>query len=108
MLRKMLVFSLENIQGTEEKSVSRSSGYLVGGGHLLAIDGEHHQAGGQIDQAADLQVHVAAARGVGSAGGVAAPDHVAVTPLHTVTAQSASQSLSYKAEGVLVDLHGFG
>lgn len=61
--------------------------YLVGRGYLLAINGECHQAGGQVYQTADLQVHVAAARGVSSAGHIATPHHVAVTPLHTVRAQ---------------------
>lgn len=58
--------------------------YLVGCRDLFAVDGECHQAGGQVYQTADLQVNVAAARGVSSIGHIAAPHHVAVTPLHTV------------------------
>lgn len=87
-------------------SVSRSTGepadhtgawlpptHLVGGGRLLAVDAERHQARGQIDQAADLQVHVAAAGGVSGAGSIAAPNHVAVAALHTGPAQKSSQSI---------------
>lgn len=75
-------------------SFSVSAAYLVGGGHLLAVDGERHQASGQIYQAANLQVHVTAAGGVSGAGCITAPNHVAVTPLHTVPVQNAvSQSV---------------
>lgn len=63
------------------------SKYLVGCGDLLAVNAECHQAGGQVYQTADLQVHVAAARGVSSVGHIATPYHVAVTPLHTVKVQ---------------------
>lgn len=85
--------------------------HLVGGGRLLAVDGERHQARGQIDQAADLQVHVAAAGGVSSAGCIAAPNHVAVAALHTgpaetAVSQSGSQSLSKPSHGSLIRFRG--
>lgn len=74
-----------------------SVAYLVGGGHLLAVGSERHQASGQIYQAANLQVHVTAAGGVSGAGRITTPNHVAVTPLHTVPIQKAViQSVSQR------------
>lgn len=119
----MLVLSLENIQ-REKRSLSQgqqdspqtiTTTHLVGGGHLLAVDGERHQASGQIDHAANLQVHVTAAGGVSGAGCIAAPNHVAVTALHTVPAQktqsvnqpgSETQSVSKSSHGSLIRFKG--
>lgn len=93
--------SLSVLRSTGEPETTRglAATHLVGGGRLLAVDGERHQARGQIDQAADLQVHVAAAGGVSGAGCIAAPNHVAVAALHTgpaqrAVSQSARQSVS--------------
>lgn len=61
--------------------------YLVGCAYLLAIDSECHQAGGQVYETANLQVHVAATGGVSSAGHIATPHDVAVTPPHTIRVQ---------------------
>ena len=65
--------------------------YLVGGGDLLAVDGEGQQAGGQVDQAAHLQVHVAAAGGVGATIHLPGPHHVAVTTPHPAAATPGDQ-----------------
>lgn len=61
--------------------------YLVGCGYLLAVNGECHQASGQVYQTANLQVHIAAARGVSGTCHIAPPYHVAVASLHTIRAQ---------------------
>lgn len=56
--------------------------HLVHCGQLLAVSGEGDQAGGQVDQAADLQVRGGAAGGR-RADGVRRTHHVAVAPLDT-------------------------
>lgn len=55
--------------------------YLIGCGDLLPVDSEGQEAGGQVYQTADLQVHVAAAGAVSSGRHIATPHHVAVAPL---------------------------
>lgn len=61
---------------------SRHVYYLVGRGYLFAVYSKGHQTGGQVNQTADFQVHVAATGGVSSIGDVTTPHHVAVTPLY--------------------------
>lgn len=63
--------------------------YLVHCGQLLAVGGEGHQASGQVDQAADLQVRIGAAGGR-RAGGVPRAHHVAVAPLDAAGKDTAS------------------
>lgn len=65
--------------------------YLVGRGYLLPVDGEGQEAGGQVYQTADLQVHVAAAGAVSGRRHVAAPHHVAVAPLDAATTEAGSR-----------------
>ena len=54
--------------------------HLICCGQLLAVSGEGDEAGGQVDQTADLQVRVGAAGGR-RADRVRSAHHVAVAPL---------------------------
>ena len=71
--------------------------YLIGGGDLPAVDGEGQQAGGQVDQAAHLEVHVAAAGGVGATADLPGPHHVAVTTPHPAAANPPDQGKKNRA-----------
>lgn len=57
--------------------------HLKEGVDLLAVGGEGHEAGGQVNQAANDQVGVADARLLRGAGKLPPPHHVAVAPLDT-------------------------
>lgn len=65
--------------------------HLVGGGDLLPVGSEGQEAGGKVDQTADLQVNVAAAVAVCCRRHVAAPHHVAVAPLDAAATDAAGQ-----------------
>ena len=84
------------------KNRNTSSTYLVGGGYLLAVDGERHQASGQVDETANLQVHVAATGGVGSVGHISTPNDVAVTPLHTMRVRISVIEVILRHSSVLI------
>lgn len=61
--------------------------YLICHGQVFAVSRKGDEAGGQVDQTADLQVRVGAAGGR-RADGIARTYHVAVTPLDTVAAEA--------------------
>lgn len=61
----------------------RNHPYLVAGAEFSPIGWEGQHAHCQIQEAADLQVHVAATRSLGSGHNVPTPDHVAVAALYT-------------------------
>lgn len=73
---KVLIMKLEN------SASFPFSFHLVHCGQVLAVSGEGDQAGGQVDQAADLQVRGGAAGGR-RADAVPCTHHVTVAPLDT-------------------------
>lgn len=87
----MEMLNLEKNEGQSPKHLGqgcccigpRSHPYLVAGAKFSPIGWEGQHAHCQIQEAADLQVHVAATWSLGSGHNVPTPDHVAVAALYT-------------------------
>lgn len=85
------MLNLENNEGQSPKNLGqgchcinpRNPPYLVAGAEFSPIGWEGQHAHCQIQEAADLQIHVAATRSLGSGHNVPTPDHVAVAALYT-------------------------